>query len=818
MRSKRPFILLIAVLLTIDLSAQEGARVVAGQSGLPYFSPQGTLDLVVYGDGQGSNPAFQAEASTLHDIEIKVLKRDRRDRTWILWEAGAQEQRDVYLGRIQDRKIMHTRKISRGFPGMNHSPDLDFCPANQPWVIWVNLHQGQHRLYVTDLHAGRFWNLSPGNTQPLFTPKILVDRQGQAWVFWVAPGTGSDEIHYRTYHPDHWSRPTSLTRVPSAPQFHPSVALSHMGYPAVAWSSFDGTDYEIYYTAWTGTCWQEWENISRNHNASDGQPSLVFLNDHLPAVAWTRADAHGTDVYFSYREQQAWLPAVNISRDTLRSHSPSLVSFRGQLALSWKQRDHICLQRLDLPIAPMPPEPAPPVQVASLAEYLDEQKFIGFGDSITFGSMNGPHMGVGYVPRLQTLLLDTFSDPLVVNRGIPGEATWEGVSRINSVITTDLGLYLLLMEGTNDVTSFDYSSDTTAFNLEQMILTCRRFGVMPLISSIIPRARDRWVEPFIQRTLNLNTKIQELAQKLSISRVDNYGAYMAYPPEWGGHEALISGDNLHPNDDGYQLMAETWESGILSVPFPPVNIQAEKSDRNRTVSLTWENNPKILNPSSLQFFRIYRQIRDITDLRPIAVVHASIFSYEDNKIKQDTEYRYALTAINKQGVESQKSPPVDPVRGEPFPPLNVSTETVTNSSFFYREYINIVGWEENPGNEGQFVVTRYRIYRKLAAESAAFFRLLEEVPAGQSELEYWDRGIPSPEQAAKYAYGVSALDSDGNESLISTDQGPAETVSSTDTRIRSQNRRPASQNSTFRRAPIPPRRRPNHPPSCGSDG
>ena len=781
MHSKRIYFLLIAVLLTIDLSAQDGAREVTGRRGLPYFSPQGTLDLVVL------------------NVEAKVLKRDRRDRTWILWEAGPPERRDVFLGRIEDGELTHPRKITQGFAGMNHSPDLDFCPSNQPWVVWVNIHQGRHRLLVADLNAGSCWDLSPGASQPLFTPKLLVDREGQVWVFWVGPETGLDEIRYRTYHGDHWSRPISLTQAPSAPQFHPSVALSDKGFPAVAWSSFDGTDYEIFYTAWTGENWQERENISRNHGASDGQPSLVFLNDLQPAVAWTRADAHGTDVYFSLREHHAWLPAVNVSRDSLRSHSPLLVSFGGQLALTWEKKDRTCLKRLELPLAEMPPDTPPPVHAAFLTGHLDEEKVIGFGDSITFGSMDGPQMGEGYVPRLQALLLDNFSDPLVVNRGIPGEPTWEGVSRLNSVIAMDLGLYLLLMEGTNDITDFDYSTDTTAFNLEQMILSCRNFGMMPLISTVIPRAQDRWVEPYIQRTLNLNTKIQELAQALSVSRVDNYGVFMAYPPGLGGHGALISGDNLHPNDAGYQLMAETWESGLLSTPFPPVAIEAVKSDRNRTITLTWEHNPKLLDPSSLQFFRIYRQVRDITDLRPIAVVPASTFSYVDRNIPLGTDYRYALTAINKQGVESQQSPPVDPVRGEPFPPQDVNTETVSNSSFLYREYINIVSWEENPGNDGQFVVTRYRIYRKLASESDVFFQLLGEVPAGQSSQEYWDRGLRNPQEANQYAYGASAVDGDGNESLISTDQGPAETGSATDTRVRSQNRPPASRRT--RRAP-----------------
>jgi hypothetical protein len=307
------------------------------------------------------------------------------------------------------------------------------------------------------------------------------------------------------------------------------------------------------------------------------------------------------------------------------------------------------------------------------------------------------------------------------------------------------------------------------------------------------------VDPYIQRTEALNIKIEELARTQSIVRVDNYGAFMAYPPGSGGHEALISGDDLHPNDGGYQIMAETWETGILGIPLPPVNIAAVKSDRNRTITLTWESNPKILDPSNLQFFRIYRQVKEITDLRPVAVVPASMFSYEDRNIQPGTDYRYALTSINKQGVESQLSAPVDPARGEPLPPINVSTETVSNSSFLYTEYINIVGWQENPGNEGQFTVTRYKIYRKLASESDVFFRLLGEVTAGQSTLEYWDRGLQSQEEATQYTYGVSAQDGDGNESLISTDQGPAETASSTDTRVRTRNRAPAFRRT--RRAP-----------------
>ena len=157
---------------------------------------------------------------------------------------------------------------------------------------------------------------------------------------------------------------------------------------------------------------------------------------------------------------------------------------------------------------------------------------------------------------------------------MPGENTWEAVSRIGPVLTENLALYLLLMEGTNDVSWLDYSLSTTAFNLRQILGTALDMGVFPFISTIPPRAGSRWKQIIIDRTAELNGLIEDLAGELKVMLVDNGGAFLDFPPSSGGHEALISDDNIHPNNLGYQVMAETWYQQIRRLPFPPASLVA----------------------------------------------------------------------------------------------------------------------------------------------------------------------------------------------------------------------------------------------------
>jgi lysophospholipase L1-like esterase len=480
-------------------------------------------------------------------------------------------------------------------------------------------------------------------------------------------------------------------------------------------------------------------------------------------ITWTRAQDGKKDIYLSYKEKNRWGPEINLSHGKTRCDSPVLLSEGDRIAVFWKEQDEkLVLKSYSFYQLQKNRElKKKKTRIHSSSSHLNNNKFTCIGDSITFGSTAGPYQGNGYPPRLKVLLTGIFNSPCVSNKGLPGEATWEAVSRITSVITADLALFLLLMEGTNDVSDLNYSTNSILFNLKQMVAKSVEFGMYPLISTIIPRARNRWTTSAQVRTWDLNDRIRQLALDYPVHLIDNYDAFDTYS---GGHEVLISSDNLHPNGLGYQVMAETWYAGINIIPFPPIEVKAAKKPRAQTNFITWQDDPKISSTTGLRWYRIYRKRSTSNSYSQIATLSASINSYTDINIQSDQDYDYKLSAINENSIEGPLSDPSESIMGEPYSPANIQAGTIENRAFLYIEHINRITWEENNENAELFNVTLYRIYRKRTGEEHDLFQLLGEVDA--STFEYLDRGFSSSSEAEGYIYGVASVDEENNESLI----------------------------------------------------
>ncbi|HDR68638.1 MAG TPA: hypothetical protein ENN61_06250, partial [Bacteroidaceae bacterium] len=391
--------------------------------------------------------------------------------------------------------------------------------------------------------------------------------------------------------------------------------------------------------------------------------------------------------------------------------------------------------------------------------HLFQDEFIAFGDSITYGWDNGDAKERGYPPRLSQLLPYSFETPRVHNRGVPAETTWEAVGRVFNVITSDLALYFLLMEGTNDVSDQTYSLDATAFNLKEMAKKCLNFGVIPLISTIIPRARGRWTPIAQQRTFSLNDKIRILASDLKIILTENFQAFYDYPAASGGYESLISTDNLHPNNQGYQFMAETWYARIKEIPFPPVKITAKNTAGGKETSLTWQDDPRITQETGIAQYRIYRKTDDASVFSHIATVAASFHSYKDTNQSPGKSYSYSIASVNADGVMGALAEPVVPESIDPFPPINIQAKILM------RERSIHLTWEKNPQNAPDIKVENYKIYRKIQGDSD--FILIKTLP--ETIFKYVDKAISLEDN---YLYALSTVSSDGFESMKSSPVTP----------------------------------------------
>lgn len=174
-----------------------------------------------------------------------------------------------------------------------------------------------------------------------------------------------------------------------------------------------------------------------------------------------------------------------------------------------------------------------------------------FGDSITrgYGSDTG-----GYPPRLSDLLNGNSRPSVVANFGRDSETTYQGAERIDSALASFPANLILIQMGTNDII-IGVSSFTGGYNLQTMINKAKAAKVTPLIATL----------PAVDRNGGLalvpndwNPMIKNLASTNKITVVDIYAATL---PTWGANFP----DGIHPNDTGYQIMANTWYATLSAM-------------------------------------------------------------------------------------------------------------------------------------------------------------------------------------------------------------------------------------------------------------
>lgn len=210
------------------------------------------------------------------------------------------------------------------------------------------------------------------------------------------------------------------------------------------------------------------------------------------------------------------------------------------------------------------------------------KKLMPIGDSITKGS--GDANNFSYRDHLQNSLgtseysfvgqySDPSSDPIysVRHEGIGGNKTSDVKSRINVALDTYLiapnnaGSIILLHIGTNDAKTSGGISDSVAVqNVEDIInfINLHDTALQIYIALIIPSTSLTENAEFVTYNTALKIKLEALQATRNIVIVDMYAAI--------NNHALCTtltdcyNDTLHPNDFGYQVMAEQWDACISS--------------------------------------------------------------------------------------------------------------------------------------------------------------------------------------------------------------------------------------------------------------
>ncbi len=228
--------------------------------------------------------------------------------------------------------------------------------------------------------------------------------------------------------------------------------------------------------------------------------------------------------------------------------------------------------------------------VAAAPLSADLFRWLAFGDSITLGNYDTSTEGGGYPRRLSELLGCSPGICEVYNAGRAGEKTYQGVTRIDSVLD-DEGPFdiMTLMEGTNDIFRELYSVETMVSNLGIIANKARARGTDTVMASVI------WFHPGGEHGTSKDDEVEALRDGVAAVAEQNERYFVdiwdvlcpASHPDVHGHNQTQCfnrhysdvcpgtpppcGDNRgHPIGSGYTMMANAFYNGLLAAPVPGV--------------------------------------------------------------------------------------------------------------------------------------------------------------------------------------------------------------------------------------------------------
>jgi lysophospholipase L1-like esterase len=189
-------------------------------------------------------------------------------------------------------------------------------------------------------------------------------------------------------------------------------------------------------------------------------------------------------------------------------------------------------------------------------------RYVAFGDSMSDGvlglsryAVGDPGPPVGYAFKLQTLLIERYTAQTftMTDEGVGGESITFGLARLPGVLSRDNPEVVMLFEGINDLNGGRNAAIAPVVNgLRQMVRTVRARGMAPLVATFLPQ------RPGGKRAFSAATIVPANEQVRAMVAAEGAVLVDLYPVFEGNVDTLIGPDGLHPTEEGYQKIADTF--------------------------------------------------------------------------------------------------------------------------------------------------------------------------------------------------------------------------------------------------------------------
>ena len=171
---------------------------------------------------------------------------------------------------------------------------------------------------------------------------------------------------------------------------------------------------------------------------------------------------------------------------------------------------------------------------------IRDQTIICFGDSLTYGTGAGKEMD--YPAQLSTMI----GKP-VINAGVSGDTTARALQRLERDVLAKSPDLVLITLGGNDLKN-GVARGVAFDNLKTIVDSIQETGARVIIGGLSFPIRDR----------GFGRAYRELADETDAELIPNIFEGIM------GNRKFMS-DMIHPNDAGYQLIAERFYEAILQL-------------------------------------------------------------------------------------------------------------------------------------------------------------------------------------------------------------------------------------------------------------
>lgn len=227
------------------------------------------------------------------------------------------------------------------------TPDVASNAGGVIMAVWT-MADGSHRSIWSNLYApGTGWKwpvvVESDDSEDAAFPSIALDGNGNAVAVWQQNDTTRDNIWANVFDPSSgWGTPELIEKDDAGSALQPQVSIDGTGHAFAVWRQSNGTDFDIWGNTFElGTGWAGATTLDGRAGDPD-DPQVGAYGDGNAVAAWSQFDGTRNNIYYSdYTAGSGWAadglaernnsgPAVNMQLD---------VDVDGNAAVVWDSGD-----------------------------------------------------------------------------------------------------------------------------------------------------------------------------------------------------------------------------------------------------------------------------------------------------------------------------------------------------------------------------------------------------------------------------------------------------------------------------------------------